>query len=514
MQVFDDHAKAKGTVDFKTEEGHHFNQQSPLGCGSGSTTKVEAGKISCTYPKDGEYKAFLAVCDDAGTFCKIFRPSIYVGKVTGSNAVALSQKTNTKLHHGFKLGNPEDLLEANYKSKKPKAVLIDFFALWCPPCNDLDEMIFPTKLFQKEAKGLEKIKINVDEEESWGLKEKFKILGYPTLLYLNAKGEEIGRYWGTQSPELLVAWLQKMKKLESMPISWAAVQSDEENVKRVVEWNYDLSNYQEVKTLTGARSESWAHKFFLRADIELSREAKDKKAQIKNLNLLMTLFPTDILYGNWVIDLASLDKKMAEKTLPQAMSTIDSWMSRPQDAMKENVSLQDLILLKVDVLDALEKKDELKKAQTDAIAYFEKELAGGKKISRGRSHILAYYYRETGRVEDAKKIYESLVKENPHEFTFYFRYARALKDLKENEKALEWLEKSAPYMTEGNSRMQYSWLKGQILNELNRKAEALQIVDGTLKIAKAPTWEKDSANKWIRDLTELKKEIEKPSKGK
>lgn len=506
IEGFNNELKVGATLVFKAESGHHFNQDSPLGCGNEAPIKIQNNTLSCTYKEAGEFRAFLAVCDDAKKYCKIFRPTILVGKASPKKAQKGIAKKQTT-HHGFKLGNPEATLEANFKSKTAKPVLLDFFALWCPPCNDLDELIFPTALFVNETKNIEKIKINVDEEESWALKEKFKIVGYPTLIYLNPRGEEVGRFWGTQSPEFLVSWIQKMKRLEAMPISWAAQQSDPENVQRVVEWNYDLGNYAQVKTLTGARKEEWAQKFYLRAEESLASEAKDNKARIKHLSALIKKFPADIRLGYWVLDLAKLDKKLATKSLNTAIENTNSWMNRSEEAIKENYSLQDLVLLKTDLFESFEKKEELKKAQSEAIAFFEKELAGGKKISRGRSHILAYFYRETGRLEDAKKIYEAIVNENPKEFTFYFRYARVLNDLKEYTAALTWLEKGAPYMTEGNSRFQYSWLKGKILNALGKKAEALQIVDGTLAIAKAPNWEKDSANRWIKDLGTLKSEI-------
>lgn len=508
IEAFNDEIKAGSSVVFKAESGHHFNLESPLGCGQEIPAKIEKNSISCHYKKAGEYRAFLAVCDDAKKYCKMFRPTLKIGKYAKTAKTTVA-KNKTTQHQGFKTGNPEATLAANMQSKKPKAVLLDFFALWCPPCNDLDELIFPSDSFIKATKELEKIKINVDEEESWALKEKFKIQGYPTLIYLNPQGEEVGRFWGSQSPEFVVSWIEKMKRLEAMPLSWAANQSDPDNVLRVVEWNYDLGNYQEVKTRTGARNEEWAQKYFLRAELALAQEAENLKAKNKFLNELIKKFPIDVRFGYWVLDLSGSDKKLAAKFLDDAIKNTNSWISRPAESFKEGYSTQDLVLLKTDLLETFERKDELAKAQAEAIAFFEKELAGGKKISRGRSHILAYFYRETGRLEEAKKIYEALVNEHSKEFTFYYRYARVLKDLKDLTAALSWLEKGAPYITEGNSRLQYSWLKGQILNDLGKKPEALQIVEGTLAIAKAPGWEKDSTNRWIKDLKKLKEEIQK-----
>jgi tetratricopeptide (TPR) repeat protein len=161
----------------------------------------------------------------------------------------------------------------------------------------------------------------------------------------------------------------------------------------------------------------------------------------------------------------------------------------------------------VDLLEAFEKKEELLKAQQQAIAFFEKALKGGKKISRGRSHILAYYYRETGKIEEAKKIYESLVQENPQEFTFYYRYANALKTLKDFEAALKWLDKGAPFLTQGNSQIQYALLKGHILKELKRPDEGLQFVEGSLATLTRAEWEKDRRNKLLDELKSLKEEL-------
>ncbi len=511
IETFEDTVKPRSKLIFTPEAGHHFNREAPLSCGKGIDVVFDKNTLVCQYKSIGTYRSFLAICDDEKTYCKIFRPSIFVGKTRGSKktSAARAEKAPTERHVGFLIGNPEAAINENVKSRKPEAMLLDFFALWCPPCNDLDEMVFPTSEFKSNTKGITKIKVNVDEEESWALKEKFKIQGYPTLVYLNSKGEEIGRYSSTQSPELLVAWIEKMKRLENMPLTWAATQTNEDNVKRVVEWNFDTSNYSLVKTLTASRDEEWAKQYFLRAEAKLAEADKDHKAYSKHLAALIERYSSAINYGYWVLSLSNHDRKAAEKSLSQALQNIDSWMKRPRDAMAEGVSTQDLIFLKVDLLEAFDKKDELKKAQSEAIAYFEKELSGGTRISRGRTHLLAYFYRESGRLQEAKKLYEALVRANPQEATFYFRYAKVLRDLKEYPAALEWLEKGASHMTEGNSRMQYASLKGSILNAMGRKTEALQIVNGTLAIAKAPQWEEDSANNWLKDLKELKQAIEK-----
>src|ERR1700735_70587 len=73
--------------------------------------------------------------------------------------------------------------------KEGKPVLIDFFGIWCPPCNELDETVFETPSFLEKAKAFELLKIDADKESSWKLKNKFKIGGYPTVVFTNSEGD-------------------------------------------------------------------------------------------------------------------------------------------------------------------------------------------------------------------------------------------------------------------------------------------------------------------------------------
>lgn len=511
LEVFENQVQPKGKIVFKTESGHHFNQSSPLNCGDGARMIDKDNQtLKCEYPKEGIFKPFLAICDDSLKYCKISRPEILVGKAPPFTKSNTQKKQSPLENFGFKKGNPEKQLEEFRKQKSPRATLIDFFALWCPPCNDLDELVFSNKKFIKYSKDLNKIKVNVDEEESWRLKERFQVTGYPTLIYLNKSGEEVGRFWGTQSLETLKSWLDKMKRLESKPLSWALQQSDEESIQRVAEWHFDRRHFSEVKSLLGARKEDWAQKLYLRSEASLAAENKKSSLEIESLQKLLSSYPKDVNYGYWLLDLAnikSIKKRDLEKELFAAIQNIDFFLKNSLLAEKENVSSQDLVILKADLLEIFEKKEDLEKAQKEAIEFFEKALKGGKKISRGRSHILAYYYRETGKIEEAKKIYESLVKDNPQEFTFYYRYATALKNLKEYESALEWINKAYPYLTKGNSQIQFATLKGQILKELKRFEEALEIVQGSLSTLSRADWEKDRRNKLIEDLRLLNQEL-------
>jgi protein disulfide-isomerase len=61
------------------------------------------------------------------------------------------------------------------KEKKP--MILDFFGIWCPPCNELDETVFETTRFIEKAKSFQLLKIDADSDSSWKLKDKYNVGG-------------------------------------------------------------------------------------------------------------------------------------------------------------------------------------------------------------------------------------------------------------------------------------------------------------------------------------------------
>ena len=82
-----------------------------------------------------------------------------------------------------------------------------------------------------------------------------------------------------------------------------------------------------------------------------------------------------------------------------------------------------------------------------------------------------------------------------------------IKKLKEFDLALEWIDKGYPYLTKGNSQIQFATLKGQILRDLKRPEEALEVVLGSLSMLTRADWEKDRRNTLLDELTALKEEL-------
>jgi len=80
-----------------------------------------------------------------------------------------------------------------------RGAIIDFYADWCIPCKELDAMTFSDTKVIELSKDFETYKANMTKSlstEVENLRERFKIVGVPTVLILNSKGEEIERITG------------------------------------------------------------------------------------------------------------------------------------------------------------------------------------------------------------------------------------------------------------------------------------------------------------------------------
>ncbi|GBD87876.1 thiol:disulfide interchange protein DsbD precursor [bacterium BMS3Abin03] len=89
--------------------------------------------------------------------------------------------------------------EAAIASIDGRGVIIDFYADWCIPCKELDATTFSDPEVVKVSKEFETYKADMTKSlspEVAALREKYNIVGVPTILILNSKGEEIQRITG------------------------------------------------------------------------------------------------------------------------------------------------------------------------------------------------------------------------------------------------------------------------------------------------------------------------------
>lgn len=85
-----------------------------------------------------------------------------------------------------------------------RGVIIDFYADWCIPCKELDALTFTDPKVIELSKEFDTYKADLTKSlspEVEALREKYKIIGVPTVLILNSSGEEINRITGFVNAE-------------------------------------------------------------------------------------------------------------------------------------------------------------------------------------------------------------------------------------------------------------------------------------------------------------------------
>lgn len=86
--------------------------------------------------------------------------------------------------------------------QKNKLVMVDFYTDWCGWCKKLDADTFTNPEVIELSAQIVAIKINAEKDSGPTLREKYKVSGYPTIVFIDPKtGEQFARIVGYLPPK-------------------------------------------------------------------------------------------------------------------------------------------------------------------------------------------------------------------------------------------------------------------------------------------------------------------------
>lgn len=124
--------------------------------------------------------------------------------------------------------------------KSNKVLMIDFYTDWCAVCQYMDKKIYNDDKFIEELTKLPIIPLKLNAERDGDgkvLSSSFKIKFFPTVLFIDGMGREIGRIIGFRERE---AFLDSIKKIleEKIPLDLLKKRYEEDREDLINAFNY------------------------------------------------------------------------------------------------------------------------------------------------------------------------------------------------------------------------------------------------------------------------------------
>jgi thiol-disulfide isomerase/thioredoxin len=570
-------------LNFLPPAEHHFNVEAPM--------KVTAFGDQVTFIKVGaelshvgfrssdqklkpgtDASASIFLCDDAKTFCTKktvtfvlnvnselksleFLPVAPHAEGEGSkpmkkpvkSVTPKPKKSGKKDELGFWNNNLSAALAESAKKQKP--ILIDFYGIWCPPCNQYNETIFPTKKFKKAAKNWVLLKMDADAAESFELKSHFKVGGYPTLLAVKAvdlkpadentadenKADENKAVQSLVEVDRIVGFypLDEFTGLMAKAYDQRKITSSArvalhkagylQALKDDLEIRIEKKEITEALPLAeeGAKIES-DHSYFALTALTLKSDSKvEVLKDPASIELLQTIWknreteePVTLLR---MIDcLTTHSDQYSKPQIAWANDLLDS-LDKRVDSITLNVpnvelSVADIDALRVEVAEALGDSNLLKLSYVRVVGSYQRLMKQfHQEDSRGLNLEYAYYLWKSGNTDQAKAIYSRFIAKYPQEFTFYYPASKMYLELKDYPNAQSNAEKAVE-LGYGDNKIRAEENLIRVLAASGQKPVA--VARGKEFLARADVPAPEMKVRTGRYLHALQKAVDEAEKGK
>ena len=516
--VPDFHFELKGTkLELTPPIGHHFNAKAPVHIildGHELKATVTGDRITTVIPAQHQsalVRASAFLCDNANSFC--IKKSLQFdlsGSTAQQSSTSETQVSDTgvdpvkphlELETGFIVNDPVRAFKLAKSKNLP--VIIDFFGIWCPPCNHLDAIVFKSDKFKTlTQKRFVRLKLDSDSKVGRDWSEKFKIRGLPTIAFTTSDGQEITRVLGFRPLPEMVTTLNTILAHPNEGFSQLVAKAnkgDNEARARAAQILLDRSEYapaydmlRPVEALSAAQKKP-QQELIYRALLGIAAEKSDPSEARRILNAWLTEFPDSTYTLDNYQQLADLEdeagnKNASTKAVTGALAEARRLVSHPDLIKYTDNTIADLRETEADLLSQLGEKEKASEAYlTCAEAYLEEASSERSSFARGPNLERAYCLAKAGKLADSEAIFRQGIQLFPTEYTFHHKLSQLLSEnyKKPAEALLE--AKVALSYAYGNQRLKVVTTLAKTLEELGKPLEAIRAIDQELNAPQLQT---------------------------
>ncbi len=367
-------------------------------------------------------------------------------------------------------------------------VLISFFGVWCPPCNEMEETVYESTGFLEKAKNFVLLKLDVDAVASFKLKDKYKVGGYPTIVFTTPKGDELYRVVGYRAPAEFMRVMGLVLSAGNRDFSAACQSKDAEDLWRCAVISQERGKkaaaeaaYKKLEPTLKAGTPRYLEARSFAVDNSATPDLKRH-----GLEGLMAEFPESPKAALWAYTYATSfeegEKQEPKKDLLlKVLANFDKMMAS-SDKDELGVSQTDLLQIKAELLGRVGKKDEATAVWAQAAKEFETLAAQLPKNSHARGFTIERIscLEEAGDVAGALKLANEYRAKFPDDFTFHYQAAGLLNRAKRFPEAIP-VAKKAYENSYGDNRIRAAILLLKLYATIPDKAQAKTLYDAVKK---------------------------------
>ncbi len=348
---------------------------------------------------------------------------------------------------------------------KKAPILMDFHAPWCYSCYYMAQNVLSKESFDKAARGLVLLKVDVDREEGRALKERYGVSFLPTFVVADAQGRALGRILGEQTEADFLRRLAGLVKGEAGEL--AALR------RRLADGELGAAA-AELARLAPAR-------------LKALRETKDWRVLEARLALRRGLSPAEALLTLLELeDSCDLAYDVGRVARPDAgllaaeRRALEGVVEKRVFGASPCADRRSPIVELAGVYEKLGEAEARAGLLARALAALG-EGAGGE--DRNRDDDRRYFLELLGDPARVAEWYEELVKAYPADHVYAHRYAKWLLGRGGAAAAVSWAEK-ADKLAYGANRLAVTAVRAQALAALGRRDEAEALLRRDAKAGK------------------------------